>query len=107
MERSALFCFILLILLFRYLMISVFCQSEVKAVPECEEGEADKETERAAQLGYEGDGRVDPGLPLTPDICGDVVVAQHEEAATNFTLLNIVVWGVCVCVTKNSPSEYY
>ena len=63
------------------MIIFVFRQSVVEAVPESEEGEADKESERSAELRYEGDGRVDPGLLFVSDISRDVVVAQHEQTA--------------------------
>ena len=63
------------------MIIFVFRQSVVEAVPESKEGEADKESERSAELRNEGDGRVDPGLLLVSDISRDVVVAQHEQTA--------------------------
>ena len=62
-------------------LIIIFHEEEIQTVPESEEGEADKESERSAELRYEGDGRVDPGLLLVSDISGDVVVAQHEQTA--------------------------
>ena len=60
-------------------LIIIFDEEEVQAVPECEEGEADKESERSAELRYEGDDRVDPGLLLIADVRRHVVVAQHEQ----------------------------
>ena len=62
-------------------LIIIFDEEEIQAVPESKEGEADKESERSAELRYEGDGRVDPGLLLVSDISRDVVVAQHEQTA--------------------------
>ena len=57
----------------------VFCQSVVEAVPESEEREADKKPERSADFRNEGDSRIDPGLLLTSDVSGHVVIAQHEQ----------------------------
>ena len=61
----------------------------MEAVPESEEWEADKESERSAELRYEGDGRVDPGLLLVSDVSGDVVVAQHEQTADKQSYLSV------------------
>ena len=52
----------------------------VYTVPDGEEGEAHKEAEGAAELRHEGHEGVHPLFPLSPDLCGAVVVAPEEVA---------------------------
>ena len=57
-------------------------QYVVEAVPEREEREPEEESQGATELSDEGGyKRVDPGLLLRPDVRGDEVIAQHEQAA--------------------------
>ena len=58
----------------------IFRTKVVKAVPNWQEGDSNKETERAAQVRYEGDGGVSPDFPLWSSLGGGEGV--HEQEVT-------------------------
>ena len=50
----------------------------LQTVPGREERDSDKETERSAQVGDEGDGGEGPDFLLDPDFCGGEAVDEGE-----------------------------
>ena len=60
----------------------IFRTNVVKTVPEWQEGDSDKETQRTAQVRYEGDGVVGPNFPLW-SYCGWAEGVHEQEVAKN------------------------